>query len=739
MKRAAAAAAALLLLILAAMAMKGALLAVPEPAQTAEAGTFDTRSALARLSRVLGPQRPHPVDSAEADAVRERLLLELRALGLSPVVTDDFACNGDPGNRTISCARIRNVLATIGPAQGAHLLMVSHYDSTPVGPGAADDGIGMAAMLETASALRGATLQRPVTFLFNEGEETGLIGARTFLRRNPLAARIDAVVNLESRGTTGPAIMFETSRPNRAAIARYDRAVSRPVANSLTTDFYRLVPNRSDVTVFQERDWTILNIAVIGNETRYHSPGDRIEALDPSSLGHMGDQALALARDFTGRPASEGGGALIYADLLGWTLIALPAWIGIALLGALLLGYAVLAWRRRKGTVRGISAVAVALVDAAVWVFLLHAAIGWVRTGEWWRAHPDAISSAIDATALGSSVVALLWLARAVPAERLRIAFWLLFLLLGALVSFAAPGAAIFFLAPPLVAGAGLLLGRWEKPLALAAWALLFLSWAPLLYLSQVLLDFDAGWIYAPIAVLLVLPVAIELKPLLEGLPRGALTATVAAAALLAWLPAALAPAYSADRKQRMTLEYAWDATARTGRWLVYHDGAALPAAMAAAGQFERAPKVPWSDYRRMSAPARGGPALTPPEIEKIGERVTPQGRLLTLRLATHGSEVVRLRAPGAAAWRAVSAGGVVQTFGSGEAEEPYLFRCHGRSCDGLVFELLAGSAAPVEAEVIGMRSGLPAQARALIEARPANAQPQYAPDASYAIGRVRL
>jgi hypothetical protein len=371
MTRAAAALAALLLLLLGAMALKGALLALPEPAAAPQAGAFDTRRALARLGRVLGPQRPHPVDSAEADAVRERLIAELRALGLSPAVTDDFACNGEPDDRTISCARVRNVTATLGPPTGAHLLMVSHYDSTPAGPGAADDGIGMAAMLETAAALRGQRLQRPVTLLFNEGEETGLLGARAFLQRNPLAARVEALVNLESRGTTGPAIMFETSRPNGAAIARYDRAVSRPVANSLTTDFYRLVPNRSDVTVFRERDWTILNIAVIGNETRYHTPGDRLEALDPASLAHMGDQALALARDFAQRPAPEAAGERIYADVLGAPSSRCPP------------GSAWRCWRPccsdthcwrgggATGSGRGLAAVVAALVDAGLWVFLL--------------------------------------------------------------------------------------------------------------------------------------------------------------------------------------------------------------------------------------------------------------------------------------------------------------------------------------------------------------------------------
>ena len=58
--------------------------------------------------------------------------------------------------------------------------------------------------------------------------------------------------------------MFETSRPNAAAIALYRAAVDRPLANSLTTDLYRLIPNSTDVTVFAERPWTILNFAIIG-------------------------------------------------------------------------------------------------------------------------------------------------------------------------------------------------------------------------------------------------------------------------------------------------------------------------------------------------------------------------------------------------------------------------------------------------------------------------------------------
>ena len=60
------------------------------------------------------------------------------------------------------------------------VLLNAHYDSTPAGPGAADDGIGVATLLEVGSVLQHQPLKRPVILLFNEGEEYGLNGAAAF-------------------------------------------------------------------------------------------------------------------------------------------------------------------------------------------------------------------------------------------------------------------------------------------------------------------------------------------------------------------------------------------------------------------------------------------------------------------------------------------------------------------------------------------------------------------------------
>jgi hypothetical protein len=382
------------------------------------------------------------------------------------------------------------------------------------------------------------------------------------------------------------------------------------------------------------------------------------------------------------------------------------------------------------------AAVAVGLVDAAILGFLGQLAVGLLRPGEFWRAHPQATSLGLYLAAFAACSAALLVLARPLARDRLRIGYWLLFLLLGAGLSLAVPGAAIYFLAPPLVAGTAMLAGRWERPAALIAWALLFLTWGPLLHLSQVLLDFDNGWIFAAMAALILWPVLIEMKPLLVGLPRPAAFAATVAVAVLGWAGALSRPAYSEDRKQAFGIEYGWDQAEAKGQWLVVNDGAPLPAGFGSG--FHPDVEIPWSSRRRWAAPAPPLP-IEPPGVTKVAESVTPQGRLLKLRLAANGAESVLIRAKPEAGFLAARAGGRTARFGRGSAKDDFVLRCLGRSCDGLEIELLLAAKAPVEATAIGIRSGLPPAATPLVRARPALSAPQYSADSTIAVGRLQL
>jgi hypothetical protein len=741
MKRAAGLA-ALFLLLLAAMALKGSLLSLPSPPDHAEANAFDANRAAARLARILGDERPHPADSVNGDAVRDRLIAEMRGVGLDPRVTDDFACNSNVHSRNVNCARVRNLVAILGPIEDVRrpaLLLVSHYDSTFAGPGAADDGIGVASMLEIAAALRGQRLERPVIFLFDEGEELGLIGARAFMERDPLAARVAFAANFEARGVSGPAIMFETSRPSGAAIDWYGRASRLPVANSLSTDLYRLIPNSTDVAVFDERPWTILNFAVIGNETRYHSAGDTLAALDRGSLQHMGEQglgaALAVAAAGVGEPPS-GSGDRLYTDLTGRMLIDLPMAFGLVLLGLILVFLVVEAWRRRA-LGRPLLAMAAALGGSLGLAFGGHFLVQLVRPGDYWRAYPWVTSSAVYAAAIAAAVAALLLVARTGERTRLRAAFWLLFTALGTALCAVAPGAAIYFLLPPFAAALGMALSRrWpgtERAGAIVAALLLYLTFGPALGLFETLMNGGPLWAFAPLGAAIMLPVLIEFAPFLG---RGRNILVIGGAidlAIACWIAAGLAPAYSDDRRQLFTIEYVGDQASGTARFAVNNDGAPVPydAAWARA-------EMPYATRRRWVAPAPAVP-VPAPAVTLTGQQPVPGGRHLRFRIAANGAETITLIAPPEAQLLAAGVGGFFPRVARGADSDKYYLRCVGRACDGAVMDVLVGGAGPMEFTVVGSRSGLPAVAAALVRARPETARAQYGPDATITVGRVRM
>ena len=159
---------------------------------------------------------------------------------------------------------------------------------------------------------------------------------------------------------------------------------------------------------------------------------------------------------------------------------------------------------------------------------------------------------------------------------------------------------------------------------------------------------------------------------------------------------------------------------------------------IAAALAFERGVEVPWSSRKRWAAPAPEIPT-DPPRIDRMAERVTPRGRLLTLRLAANGAATVIVRAKPEGRFLAARAGGRAMRFGGGREKDDFVLRCLGRSCDGMRIELLLAGKAPVEATVVGIRSGLPAAAAPLVRARPPLSAPQYSPDSTIAVDKVRF
>jgi hypothetical protein len=721
-------------LLVAGFALKGQLIAPPPPSSNVASGEFDTSRAIARLQRILGDQRPHPVDSAADDAVRDRLIAELNAIGLQSRVQQTEDCSGFPKSRMISCSHVRNVIATIpGTSPGKHLLLSAHYDSTPTGPGAGDDGIGIATLLEVGAILKATPPPRPVTLLFNEGEEYGLNGAAAFVRLDPEARDVNSLINIDGRGVSGPALMHETSDPNGAAVSAYGSAPRRPYANSISTDFAKLIPNSTDVVFYKPTGWTLLNFAWLGNETRYHSPGDRVDALDRATIGHMGSEVLDATRKLASLPdpARVGSGRVVFTDIAGRAFIHLPLTIATVLLGLLLFSALLLAWRR-KALGRPLMAVGTMFAGGSIVASAVAIGFNLLRPGDFWRAYPLVAYLALYALLILAMGAVLACFGK-VGRQRLRAASWLLILVVGAALSLALPGATIFFLLAPAIAIGAIALDehapRATLLLAGVAAILHFLMFAELLALVEMLLIDGTLWAVLPLASLAMLPVLTELdvtrlRPALGLAGLVSLGFSVAALAM---------PRSSEERPLGMSIDYYREANFGTANWAIATKQAPLPTPFPGNWHKDTLPyngRVRWVS----KAPLIATPVAT---ARLVASASAGSGRRIRIALSPGGGDSVAIRFPESAKVIALGLPGQPAAVAADGEPKKAALRCTGRSCDGLVVEALLGNPKPVTVELFSTRFGLPQQAASLVEARPRNAIPQYAPDST--ITRIHM
>jgi hypothetical protein len=287
----------------------------PQPlSKAAPATEFSAERAMAQLAVI--SRAPHPLGSREHGAVRDYIVHALQGLGLTPQIEKTIDSDSDVTLENIVC-RLK------GTSQEKAVLMVAHYDSVAAGPGASDDGVAVAAFLEVARALKSLPqLKRDIVFLFTDGEEKGLLGARAFVSDPRWAQDVGIVFNFEARGNGGPSIMFETSDENGWLIRNFGQAASHPTANSLSYEIYKHMPNNTDFTVFRRAGYPGLNFAFIKGPEYYHTSRDSISNVSEGSLQHHGDYVLQMAKQFGNTISDVPRTAnLVYFDVLGILLV----------------------------------------------------------------------------------------------------------------------------------------------------------------------------------------------------------------------------------------------------------------------------------------------------------------------------------------------------------------------------------------------------------------------------------
>ncbi len=626
----------------------------PPAPQGAEAPTteFSAARGMETLRRVLGDGAPHPVGTAAHEKVRERILTELRAIGLEPTVEESAGVSVERVPRTPetvhfsdSPSRIavaRNVVARIPGAEDSKaVLLCAHYDSVAAGAGAGDDGSGVATLLEVARALKsGPPLRRPVVVLLDDAEECGLLGAQAYVARHPVRDEIEVVVNCDARGTEGPTFLFETSYGNEDLVGLYARAVDRPCGTSAAYEVYKRMPNSTDLSVYKSVGLAGLNFAFIGGLRRYHTARDDLAHLSAASLQHEGDQVLAVARALATEDfRAKTDGNLVYADVIGLFLLRWPASRSIPAAIVLLLavlGVASSDLRKRTAAVgRGLLlALATIAGSAAIAPAIAHGIEILRGHPEPWVGHPAPFLIAIvsGAVVVGLLLARAAWLARA-GFEGSWAGIWIPLAIAGVASAATVPGASYLFLAPCALAVVSRLSRKALVATAVPACGLVLL-WVPLaIGLEQ------AVELKAPIA--LGLPIGILLAS--AGLAWTAAddrwilrAAIVALAGSIAW--AAVVPTSTVDRPAWITLAHVEEVGKDGARLFALNYGAPLPSELRAMAPFSTSPECAFPEIARLPEGFVAPTAVASADaarIEVLATRTEADARIVDVRFSS--------------------------------------------------------------------------------------------------------
>jgi hypothetical protein len=310
----------------------------PIPAN-APATSFSAERAMQDLEVIAS--EPHPAGSPAQARVRDYIVDQAASAGLQAEIQKSVI--------------IENVLVRLAGTDSTRTVLVTgHYDSNFAAPGAGDNGITVAAMLEAIRVLRAnPPLRNDLLFLFTDGEEIGWKGASLFIKKYPDAKQeIGLVLCFDARPGNAPLTLRQTTHDDAWLVKELSRIDPPMYAGSWTNPEER-TDEDTDFTVFAATGYIGFEIENDSAGSRYHTPRDTVEAISPDLVQSYGDSIIGMARHFGNLDLStiQSGEDRIYFTLPLAGVVKHPAWVMpfLACLGLAAL-IAIILPALRKGT-----------------------------------------------------------------------------------------------------------------------------------------------------------------------------------------------------------------------------------------------------------------------------------------------------------------------------------------------------------------------------------------------------
>lgn len=207
-------------------------------------------------------------------------------------------------------SNVTNIVARVSPKHLSSedlqvtpsILVNAHFDSFITSPGASDDGVGVAVMLEAIRVFvnNGMSKRYPVIFLFNGAEENNQQASHGFISQHKWSKTVRSVINLEAIGTGGRELVFQC---NSAWIASlYTKYAPYPSISVLAHEFFKHVLWRVAYT-----DWATfiehgrpgivgIDTAYTDNGYVYHTPSDVEKYIPDKTIQHTGVNLLGMLK-----------------------------------------------------------------------------------------------------------------------------------------------------------------------------------------------------------------------------------------------------------------------------------------------------------------------------------------------------------------------------------------------------------------------------------------------------------
>jgi hypothetical protein len=710
---------------------------------TAPATEFSAQRAMKHLEVIAA--RPHPIGSSEHARIRDYIVSQLSALQLNPEIQKASVVN-DKWGAVLPAATVENVVAKLkGTDSNRAILIAAHYDSMPNSPGASDDGSAVAAMLEAARVLRSTpSLRNDVIFLFTDGEEAGLLGAKAFVDEHAWRKDIGLVLNFEARGDGGPTLMFETSSQNGWLIKTFAGAARYPVASSYMYDVYKLMPNSTDFTVFREAGFPGFNFAFISGSNYYHGLADSIEHTNQRSLQHHGSYMLALTRAFGNldlRDRRETNA--VYFDLFGLTLVHYSAKWTIPLTfltGILVIGIVFFGLKTKqltRGVLTSFMTLLFAMIGAAVIVKLLWFIVGSLHRSEMFLLSGDSRSSHLYLLGFVAVTIAIVsecyvWSFRklSIPDLATGILLWWLLAMLAA--TFYLPGAAYLFTWPLLFSLLSLgfvFVTKNQDAVSLRLVGLLSIGaiagmvlLVPTVYALYIGLGLSLAWALMLLVVLL-LGLAIPCFNLLSVTKRWLAPGAAALMGLLLMVAGSLTSHYSRTYPKPNSVFYLMNSDSAKAIWATLDES---PDAWTAQFFPDGARKATISEYlpsaagEYLQSPAPLAP-LPAPNVVLLGDSTSDNIRTLRLRISSpRQAPVISVYADkGAEVLGAEIGGKKIENDTLTRVGKQFALRYYAPPPEGVEIGLQIKPAQSFEIKVVDHSYGLTPIADAPVKARP--------------------